>query len=405
MKFPVNKYWLYIEPYAYLKYVERHLIVYNELNKTIIEFQNIDDKILNNIAEQLNSDTECCCIEIDEKQRENENVSNFITQLRTNFSGDCIIKTNNFKPLILKQKKEARQQFDFSKIDDLYQIRYKLKLLPREITLHFGMKSEYDKYYPFIDNACSLSSEIDIYNYMGKIYNNIKEYSNVSTLNIICYNDTNYAEINSFINRNHSSYNVFIHCDILQFLNKNVVFNKKHTYCLYCNTDLGKNIESVKNYDNIIFCFYVKNSEEIEKIQAISEQLSITTKIIPAYDNNINFFEKYIFTDRDDIIEQNLSVDDILVNEILNTNFFGRIYVNKFGFITTGSNKSTYLNISEHSINDFILKEMQFNESIWFLLRKNIEPCKNCAYCNLCPPISEYEILLNRFNLCNIYKK
>lgn len=39
----------------------------------------------------------------------------------------------------------------------------------------------------------------------------------------------------------------------------------------------------------------------------------------------------------------------------------------------------------------------------WFKVRDEI-PCKNCCNKSLCPSPSNYEIVTNRVNLCNIKK-
>ena len=40
----------------------------------------------------------------------------------------------------------------------------------------------------------------------------------------------------------------------------------------------------------------------------------------------------------------------------------------------------------------------------WWKLRTNIKPCNNCLYNLLCPPISNYEYVIGKYNLCNIKK-
>ncbi|MBE9468407.1 MAG: hypothetical protein IMY72_08845 [Bacteroidetes bacterium] len=51
---------------------------------------------------------------------------------------------------------------------------------------------------------------------------------------------------------------------------------------------------------------------------------------------------------------------------------------------------------------DAVYREMNIGKN-WFKLRTNTKPCCNCLYNTLCPPISNYEYALGKYNLCNVY--
>ena len=59
-------------------------------------------------------------------------------------------------------------------------------------------------------------------------------------------------------------------------------------------------------------------------------------------------------------------------------------------------------NLEEDSISSMILKELKIGDS-WLLLRRNVEPCKECLFSCLCPSISGYEKVIGRYNLCTVF--
>ena len=57
-------------------------------------------------------------------------------------------------------------------------------------------------------------------------------------------------------------------------------------------------------------------------------------------------------------------------------------------------------NIYTDSIYDIVCKEIEEGAS-WFRIR-NQEPCNKCVYQWLCPPPSDFEIVIGRPNLCHV---
>jgi len=70
------------------------------------------------------------------------------------------------------------------------------------------------------------------------------------------------------------------------------------------------------------------------------------------------------------------------------------------GDVFANVNHSALGNVKTHSIFEIVYKEIIQGKS-WLNIR-NQEPCNNCIYQWLCPPPSEYEILIGQPNLCHI---
>ena len=79
---------------------------------------------------------------------------------------------------------------------------------------------------------------------------------------------------------------------------------------------------------------------------------------------------------------------------------FGKINIMPNGDVYANVNHPVLGNIYSHSIHEIILKEVEEGQS-WLRVR-NQAPCNDCVYQWLCPPPSDYEILIGRPNLCHV---
>jgi len=51
-----------------------------------------------------------------------------------------------------------------------------------------------------------------------------------------------------------------------------------------------------------------------------------------------------------------------------------------------------------NTLKEIVLYELSQTNS-WKLTRDKIDPCKNCLFQQLCPPISNYELFFEKYNL------
>jgi pseudo-rSAM protein len=166
------------------------------------------------------------------------------------------------------------------------------------------------------------------------------------------------------------------------------------------------NIESIINIlekTNIDHIFRFRLSSEYDyewfnaSVASILDENRFTTE--PFYTGaNLDFFEQYVFMNEDDIFEDPISLRTIFANKILNSNFFGHLYINCNGDVKSNPNSKTLLgNISKDTVYQLISNELIHNYS-WKRTRTK-SPCNTCVYQYLCPPPSNYEYALKRNNL------
>lgn len=71
------------------------------------------------------------------------------------------------------------------------------------------------------------------------------------------------------------------------------------------------------------------------------------------------------------------------------------------GNIYANINEKKLGNIKSTTLKEAIAKEIA-QKGAWFRIRKNLIPCKSCIYNSYCPPVSNFEYVLHKNNLCNI---
>lgn len=153
--------------------------------------------------------------------------------------------------------------------------------------------------------------------------------------------------------------------------------------------------------EDIAWHFILTSEEDYMAASRLTETYGIENyRLFPVYaGNNKSFFEDFIYTSEDDILEYKPSKREIFANQTLNTNFFGTLWILPDGTVSGGNRVIGNL---EDSLYDVVYREMTEGGS-WFHIRKEA-PCCDCCYQWLCPAPSCYETVLKKPNLCNVVK-
>lgn len=161
-------------------------------------------------------------------------------------------------------------------------------------------------------------------------------------------------------------------------LRKNIPKNKLH-FCKF--------ILLIEDYYDIKYYEGIQSFEDIVDVRPI-----FSTSMI-------EFFKERIYLNKFDLDHIKLTKSEIFANQVINTNFFGKIEILPNGTICDNVNFDQIGHIN----NDFwyIMKEIFTEDRAWFYSRKQI-PCSHCIYQWLCPPPSNYELVIGKSNLCTL---
>lgn len=139
------------------------------------------------------------------------------------------------------------------------------------------------------------------------------------------------------------------------------------------------------------------HAEEFVKSHNI-QRYSVKPNLIQ---NNIEFFKNFVFLTREEILASRPVQREVLSRLTLNELHYGMLVILTSGEVFANPNDPSLGNFLTGTLNQFIEKEVISGIS-WNRTRSQVEPCKTCIYKFLCPPISGYELLTNRFNFCNV---
>ncbi len=390
------EYYLYLEPFTYVDMLNDQVLLYNTLsgaNQTFCSQEIVDFFTKINMQDNYGE-----YIEIDSIKKDKEWMR-LVKWIRDSFSGDLLCLKNKYNPYILKPYFKNLDRDDLKEDKTLDIIFY--------INSHCSFNCHYCKKYYRQFLFCKSNSknhELDKESMLTFIHKiSIHRISSISFLGEHLINFISDKKITDFIN--HADCEIILYFNIMNLMNIDLsaLANFKFKIAILVN----------EYYDiNLLILFDKKISKlnlDYTYHMAIDRELnipnSIEDKIIlhPFYNGgNMLFFKNNVFTDLKDFENCKLSMRELYNKSIINTFYYGRLIVDSDGLIYTSFNNFASIgNISDSNI-EYLLNKSFSNNHLWYLLRKNIPICSSCIYQNICPPISDYELFINRFNLCHI---
>ena len=154
------------------------------------------------------------------------------------------------------------------------------------------------------------------------------------------------------------------------------------------------------------FRFAVSSQEELVTSRQIIAALHLPNASIDPYytGTNLDFFRQAVFITREDIRSSKPDQKEVFSRISVNESDFGKFTLLPDGNVYANLSDPPVGNILSNSPEELILKELVDGIS-WGRIRKKVTPCQDCLYHFLCPPVSNYELLLKRFNCCDVFEK
>ncbi|MDX8341766.1 TIGR04150 pseudo-rSAM protein [Draconibacterium sp. IB214405] len=406
--------WFYLESYVICEVMAENLVVINTNDEKYYIFQL--EGLLNEFILELLKNS--YCIKLKERYSSEENVLEFIQKSRKNYFGDIIdgttVKVKPFIPFPI-----ANYQKDENKVIGLNPIHGE-DLIPklRELTIY--VNSECDR------NCKLCNSYYKQTLFCTKVFDKELQYSQIMNLCSQFSENTVIAQIN------------VSGANILRYEKLSELCELLKLKCSYLNLQLYyqnieitniDEIESLKKADNVdILINFPFRENDIQKLRlaldkydiAYSFKIAIESEkqfftidkylsdypiddyeIIPIFNGtNISFFEKHVFITENDLKTLKVSQNRYFLNKTFNINNYGKISLASDGTFYANINLKSLGHLNRNSIHEILYSEVYHGES-WNLTRSSL-PCKECVYQFICPPISNYEHVLGRNNLCHI---
>jgi pseudo-rSAM protein len=422
----MNKsYWLYLQPFVYLSVKKDRAILYNTHNGFFREYRGNNGVM--RILRKLDDIRNMYVIPLKAGAVTPE-VLGFIKEIRGGFCGD-----------IVDAACSEKKPFQFKPMPRVFQTT---RLMTFEPKLKLLQRDEIEEYLEvldiYINNECSLDCAVCKTAYKQFPHctkkGNRKNELTLRDLNILLEE----LKISPIYQLNILGGNILKHSQLLDITRTLNGFSfKKDYYIHYLNAAdnpgwlaavskeplntihllvslpvdkvdkevlskvRGKMKDSGVNYE---VHFLVEASGDMDVIETLcAEEEPGAIHLHPYFNGrNLRFFSENIFIDKEAVIESGPGMKKIFSNMIINSLNFRRL--------TVMSGKDVYANpvhpkigkLGRESIFDIVRKELVKARS-WGKVRKNVAPCKGCEFNALCPPISNYEYALGKYNLCTIH--
>lgn len=418
-----DSYWFFLEPYVFATVKPNdHALLYNTHNGDYLEYKNQPG--ISRLIKRLLARKNLYVVKMTGRMLENPLISRFVREARAKFMGD-LLEQKHFphKPVQMMPYLNIEKDVARFKIDAPDRVGEDLMTYVGEIFL-------------YLTNQCRLSCEdcADSFKQFPHCTRKIGSSAKHLPLPII---ERIFMEAagTSLFRLSLLGGDVFLYPymeDLIAMLKDIKVF--KSFYIYYENIfdspekleilrRLDKNTELIVLLDfplkasrfhdlveqvtdlglEATYCFRIKNESEAEMADEIHrESLKAIPQLQPYFNGtNLDFFERNVFLSKDIILGVRPTFRDIFSRQAINGNNFGKLTIFPDGGVYSNVNLPKIGNIKHNSLYEVVYQEL-FRGRSWRLSRKRVKPCNGCVFEALCPPLSNYELVLGRNNLCDV---
>lgn len=406
-------YLFFIEPYTFIFHQKEEWILYNTLNAAYIRCPNHPGIV--SILEELENPENGYCIRISQQTLNDPVVDSFIRQIRDTFSGD-LVKENpgQKKPYVFKPTLFFNYTPEKLTENNIALFGERILLNLSEVTL-------------FLNNNCEQSCE-DCHNYNKQTLHctSFQEESALTAedyVRIIRQLEANGVERLNLAGGNwltNEQLKILLPVIIASRMKKSFYQHFSQLSSTLADLLTGEFCELIilihpgfdKEYlqrnifryetKNVIWKFIVSSIEDIIAIEELDIPEHIHIEITPYYNQkNLDFFKENVFLELTDILGSPVNRQTLFRREVLNENFFGKLFISPAGYIYANMNRPPLGNIINDPLKELVYKEL-YDSSAWLKVRDK-EPCSHCVNKLLCPSISNYELAIERQNSCHIF--
>lgn len=402
----MKKYWLIIDSYVFLWQDANKALVYNSLSGK--GFEVLLSPVLERVVDSLLNIDNLYCVEVTDLDLEDSLLKQFVLQLRSHFCGDIILQSElKYKPVSIVPRLNINEQVDrdYGKIENFESFGHHVVKNLLELTIYLDGNIDssllFKQFIWYLQGEDILEREK-----LVQLFDRVQN-SRVLDFNIVSRNLFEYASFDllfEYLEKYskrvsfYTDYRSIKECEQLDRI------LKKEHFSLFLLINQPFDVNQLVDLKRIKYDFeyitYITSMEEYGIVSSLSEKLGIDIKILPLFENNIQFFRENVFLNKEDILNTKWSKQDIFAHQVLNMEYFGKLSLVPSGEIYADfySNPVGCLN---ESLKEIVYREMQVGKS-WRKTRDKLEPCVNCIYRYLCPSPSNYEYAMGGNALCNL---
>lgn len=378
--------WLKLYSYTFLIVRHNEGLLYNAADKLFYIFE--CKGLVKDICQKLSRVEYLYCIELNNNLlKQDMDLFSWVRKVEEGHFGEVVVEEHNnivpsLPPFLIMDKNKEREQA-LSLIYDIY------FYIGGDAPFYYN---DYNKQIPIPICSDKLLSLTKVQNFLTNIYG-----YNLQNIYFLLEDLSCLYELCAVIDNIPLGITVKLITSNVKIFNCDISWRTNTMFSFICLTieDLNAIYSNTQHFSNVEYYVLIQNELDLEI--ALRAKYS-NLRIYPYYNgNNLSFFEKYVYIDEKGILENKLKKKDIFINQVCNSNFFGKLFVMPNGEIQ-GSNHSSMIGNIDDSIYQ-ILEKLLLPTSPWMQIR-DVGKCKECIFQFFCPPISNYEFALEKFELC-----
>lgn len=407
--------WLVIHPNTFLWYNLEKGLFYNSDFGTISHFYMTP--VIYKYCVKINDYKNLYVIPVSQIDLEDKSFSSWVERIEEEKMGSLRILQKNVSVMSIPPILNLQPEIEERKMDSQYFRSTNIASNFHEVTFFLGgdlLSGKEQNYYrqityPVSSLRCLSSDEI-------KSFLSNTNIVYLQQINIVCNSFANYPywkELFLLLAEYHISVKIFVRRGYVDMVEKNKAFwtSKMVSLAIFFEDEEEfKKMELLLEKERIVhqWLFLIRNANEQDKIERILDEYpNLDCDLLPVVEQNetnMDFLKKLMFTTYDDFVQSRNEKRQIFCNQTINSNFWGHIFVSPNLEVFTNTNGKAW-NLLDGNILNIIHEEVKDKKSFWRKTRDKVQPCSNCVFRYLCPPPSNYEVYLDKFDLCFMYER
>jgi len=149
--------------------------------------------------------------------------------------------------------------------------------------------------------------------------------------------------------------------------------------------------------------FILEKNEDYFRASRLEERLGLENlSFRPLYNGrNRGYFAENVFVRAEEMLANKPALRAICANAVVNRLAFGRLFISSSGDFYASPSAKPLGNIAECSLAEAASRELAGGH-VWTRTRGQVEPCRDCVFQDLCPPLTGYEEVLGQNDLCHV---
>lgn len=389
-----NGYWFYLEPYVYVSHKDNQALLLSMLDwKEVIVTNNKVLELINQIL-NLSSGGVVYLSAIEYQELITE-----LDLLRNLFFCEVIpVNLTEAKPIqITPQINIIKENLCKSKV--FYRSRRELHLLVTEVNLFLSTVcstnskcvncEQYQTQIPCCINSTGTYSLTTLVTILQRLFN--LDIKSINLLGMQSLSHDDQKKNFQLVNKSGKKYCVIINAcsnflPDLDEMNANGECKIIIDISSIPYEQIKEYFDKVAKYLSIKVIFLVSEEQNYFTIkQLVNLYPSFQYLKIPFFNGSNYLFYEELISLQNNIYIANKTIKKITLNKLLNTNYWGKLYIEPNGNVSSKLGSECLGNILSNSIKNIVFKELMDKNSTWLYIRSNSK-CIKCIFQYICPP-------------------